>query len=233
MKANIIFYSLLALIFGIWVYAFHYFYGYLEFGHLFLSAFGTIVTILIIYAILGIIWRINNGVDVFATLETDPEKVKERMLFVMQYGHHNGLKGALEEFKDIFRNYPQWHFQNWVVFRAWYKNMIDGVLREPDIYHLTMDDGEPYIKEEDPLYDPDAPTWEQFDRHHYYDINEEDDEDDEENDEDYDGDDGDDEDDDEDYDGDDDEDSGNELKKSAGDGFYFGLGFGAGHSILN
>lgn len=213
MKANIIFYSLLALIYGIWVYAFYYFYGYLEFGHLFLSAFGTIVTILIIYAIIGIIWRINNGVDVFATLETDPKKVKERMLFVMQYGHHEGLKGTIEEFKEIFRNYPQWHFQNWVVFRAWYKNMIDGALREPDIYHLTMDDGEPYIKEEDPLYDPDAPAWEQFDRHHYYDIDdEEDDLDDNDSDED---------------------DSGNNLKKSAEDGFYFGLGFGAGHSILN
>lgn len=136
----------------------------------------TFLSWVFIWVIIGIDRRIENGVDIFATLESDPKKVKERMLFVMRYGHNNGLNGAIEEFNDIFRNYPQWHFQNWVVFRAWYKDMIDRNLRYPDISHLTKSNGEPYIKEEDPLYDPEAPAWEQFDRHHYYDINDEEDE---------------------------------------------------------
>lgn len=93
--------------------------GKFDFGVVFMAAFETVITILIIAALRGIVWRVKNGVDIFATLETDPEKVKEKMLFIMQYRHSEGIKGALNEFNDIFRNYPQWEFHKWVVFRAW------------------------------------------------------------------------------------------------------------------
>lgn len=135
----------------------------------------TPITILIIIAIRKIIWRYDNGVDLFATLETDPEEVKARMLVVMQFGHEHGMVGALKEFNDIFRNYPQWQLQNWEVFRAWYKNEIDYMLLYPEIYHLTMKEtGESYDKDSDPLYDPKAPDWALYDRDHTHDFDEDD-----------------------------------------------------------
>ncbi len=112
-------------------------------------------------------WRHDNGVDLFAILETDEEKLKEHMLFIMQY---NGIENNLKELNDIFRNYPQWHLEDWIVFRAWYKAQIDFMEKYPDIYGLkNKRDGGPYCKEEDPLYDPNAPDWDQYDRKHYYD----------------------------------------------------------------
>lgn len=116
-----------------------------------------------------IIRRKKYGIDMSATLKIDPEEVKSDMLFIMQHGHHKGIKGALDEFNDIFRNYPQWRLQDWDVFRAWYKNLIDHAIENLDIYILDMKDGSPYSKEADHLYDPNAPDWEQFDRKRYYD----------------------------------------------------------------
>ncbi|MDE7472042.1 MAG: hypothetical protein K2M68_00490 [Muribaculaceae bacterium] len=104
--------------------------------------------------------------DLLATLETNPEKVKEHMLFIMQY---HGAEENLKELNDIFRNYPQWELEKWEVFRAWYKDLIDHALENPEIYNLAMMGGAEYSKESDPLYDPDAPDWEQFDRPRYYD----------------------------------------------------------------
>ena len=37
------------------------------------------------------------------------------------------------------------------------------MVKKPDIYGLTMKGGSPYDKDKDPLYDPNAPDWEQFD----------------------------------------------------------------------
>lgn len=108
--------------------------------------------------------RIENGIDLFASLESDPETVKDHMLFIMQHGHYKGISGALKEFNDIFRNYPQWRLEDWVVFRAWYKALIDHALEKPEIYVMSMKDGSEYSKDIDPLYDPDAPDWEQYER---------------------------------------------------------------------
>ena len=127
------------------------------------GALAFVFVVLLIGAFREIKRRADNGIDLTATLETDPEAVKSRMCVVMQFGHKDGIKGALKEFNDIFRNYPQWELESWDMFRAWYKDMIDHALAHPDIYRLTdKTDGSPYVKELDPLYDPDAPDWEQF-----------------------------------------------------------------------
>jgi hypothetical protein len=120
-------------------------------------------------AIAEIIRRKRLGIDQFATLMQSEKEVKASMLVDMQFGHHKGIEGAFKEFNDIFRNYPQWHLEDWEVFRAWYKHQIDHMVQHPDIYGLKMKDGSPYSKEKDNLYDPDAPDWEQFDRIHYHD----------------------------------------------------------------
>ena len=153
-------YTLFIVIYGVWLYSLILSRGYFEFGFIFLAFFTTIISFLIIACIKGIIWRVENGVDLFATLETDPEKVKEHILFIMQY---HGFEENLKELNDIFRNYPQWEFDKWEVFRAWYKEQIDYMVKKPDIYRLTMKDGSPYDKDKDPLYDPNAPDWEQYD----------------------------------------------------------------------
>ena len=212
MKTNVKFYILLTVIFGAWLYCLHPYFGEMDFGLVFISILGTIITLLVIVAVMDIIWRARNGVDLLATPEADREKVKEHMLFIMQYGHPDGIKGALSEFNDIFRNYPQWELEKWEVFQAWYKQLIDRAIEKPEIYNLKMKDGSDYNKEQDPLYDPDAPNWEQFDRPCYYE-DEEDDEDD---------------DDDDDYTATD-----NKYRKSAEEGFYTGLGLGATDNFLN
>ncbi|MBD5281601.1 MAG: hypothetical protein HDS33_01065 [Bacteroides sp.] len=127
------------------------------------GALAFVFVVLLIGAFREIKRRADNGIDLTATLETDPEAVKSRMWVVMQFGHEDGIKGALMEFNGIFRNYPQWELENWDMFRAWYKDMIDHALAHPDIYTLTdKSDGGPYSKMRDPLYDPKAPDWEQF-----------------------------------------------------------------------
>lgn len=125
------------------------------------------IAALIVPCIYQIKWRRDNGVDLSATLETDPEKVKARMLVVMQFGHEHGIVGAFKEFNDIFRNYPQWELDLWEVFQAWYKKEIDHMLKHPDIYGVRMKaDGVPYCKDKDPLYNADANDWEQFGCNH-------------------------------------------------------------------
>ena len=210
MKTNIKFYTLLALIFGACLYGLYLYFGRMDSGLVFLAALGTAITLLFIAAVMCIIWRVKNVVYLFATLETKPEKFKEHMLFIMQFGHTEGIKGELNEFNDIFSNYPQWELEKWEVFRAWYKDLIDHALENPEIYNLAMKDGSDYNKEQDPLYDPDAPSWEQYDRKRYYD----DDDDDDDN-------------------GDDDDNDTPNLKKAAKDGFMMGIGFGIANIIIN
>lgn len=184
---NITFYLLLALIVAGWTYAVYLMDGELSFGGLFMVALCSIITFPIIYCLMAIVWRIKNGVNVFATLETDPEAVKAQMLVTMQYGHPEGLKGAIKEFNKNFRNYPQWNLEDWEVFRAWYKDTIDRALESPEIYTLHSVGGAPYYKESDPLYDPNAPDWEQFDiKRNYSEDDDDEDDDDEYDDDDFD-----------------------------------------------
>lgn len=199
---------LLSVTFSAWLFFAYLYFGQLDFGTVILAAFESVLTIIMIYAIKVIVWRKQNEVDLFANLETDPEKVKEHMLFIMQYGHTEGIKGSLKEFNDIFRNYPQWELENWEVFRAWYKDLIDHAIDNPEIYTLKKKDGSPYNKTEDPLYDPDASDWEQFDRPRFYDDEENDDDDD--------------------Y-----TDNNYKYRKSAEEGFYTGIGLGATDNFLN
>ncbi len=199
---------MLAAIFGVCLYGLYLYFGRIDFGLVFLAALGTAIIFLIIAAVLGIVWRAKNGVDLLATLETDPEKVKEHMLFIMQY---HGVEENLKELNDIFRNYPQWELQKWEVFRAWYKDLIDHAIENPVIYNLALKDGSEYRKELDPLYDPNAPDWELFDTRPRYDDDDDDDDDD--------------------Y-TDDDNDT-PDLKKTAKDGFMMGIGAGIAGSIIN
>ena len=83
-----------------------------------------------------------------------------------------------------------------------------------------MKDGSPYDKDKDPLYDPDAPDWEQFDRPRYYYDEDDEDEDDED-------------DDNEDEDNYEDDDFSDNKKDSASDWIYRGIGFGLANSILS
>lgn len=123
----------------------------------FTACFVVVCVALMVNCIFGLKWRYDNGIDLFATLETDQEKLKEHMLFIMQY---HGVEENLKELNDIFRNYPQWHLEKWVVFRAWYKAQIDYMIKRPEIYGMKMKGtGEPYSIDKDPLYDPNAPDW--------------------------------------------------------------------------
>lgn len=216
MKRNIIITILSLVIYCLWLYLFVLIGEELTLDVAFMSLICMIATWVIIIGIKQVIWRYKNGVDLWATLETDPEKVKEHMLFIMQYGHTGGIVGALNEFNDIFRNYPQWELKNWEVFKAWYKAEIDYMIKYPKIYGMTMKyDGSPYSKEKDPLYDPNAPDWALYDRDRSL--------------EDYDYDE-----DSEDYD-DSEDDNDNKrpsLREAAKNGFYMGLGFGAVNNIF-
>ncbi len=145
----------------------------------------------------------KEGIDPTITRETDPNVLKERMLIIMRFAHEGGIRGKLEELNEIFRNYPRWELSKWVVFRAWYKDLIDHALEHPEIYNMRMKDGSEYSKEEDPLYDSDAPDWKQYDTEYYSD-------------------------DDYNY-----KDNNSNLRKSAEDGFYTGIGLGVSDNILD
>lgn len=106
--------------------------------------------------------RIENELPLDEILETNPDVVKGRMLELMYYGHPNGDDAMLDEFNKIFRYYPQWNLDEWDFFRAWYKDFIDFVLSRPDLITITKNGGQEYVKEEDSLYDPDAPDWEPY-----------------------------------------------------------------------
>ena len=183
-----------------------------------LGLIGSAFNAFILFVAVGVVQEIKRrkelDIDIFAKLETDPEKVKAAMLYRMQWGGEGGIKETLNQFNENFHNYPQWELQKWEVFRAWYKEQIDCAIRFPETFTLTMKDGSPYDKDKDPLYDPDAPDWELFDRPHddseyFYDEDEE-----EEDDDDFD-------------------DFSDNKKDSASDWIYRGIGFGLANSILS
>ncbi|MDE6072614.1 MAG: hypothetical protein K2G53_08710 [Muribaculaceae bacterium] len=173
-----------------------------------LGLIGSAFNAFILFVAVGVVQEYKRrkklGIDMHAKLEIDPEKVKAAMLYRMQWGGEGGIKETLNQFNENFHNYPQWELHNWEVFRAWYKDQIDQAIKFPEIYELRMKDGSPYDKDKDPLYDPDAPDWEQFDRPRYY------------------------------YDDDDEDDDFSDNKKdSASDWIYRGIGFGLANSILS
>lgn len=183
-----------------------YFYGPITVGMCFLALFILIVISIIGSLIMYMISLAKEGIDPLITRETDPNVLKDRMLIIMRNARFGGIKGKLEELNEIFRNYPRWELEKWVVFRAWYKDLVDHAIEHPDIYTMRMKDGSEYSKETDPLYDPDAPDWKQYDRDYYFD------------------------DDDDDFNDTDDK---SNLRKSAEDGFYTGIGLGVTDNILN
>lgn len=156
--------------------------------------------------------RKDNGIPLTAVLETDHKGVKARMMVVMKHGHEHGIQGALDEFNEIFRNYPDWRLQDWDAFRSWYKYTIDHALANPDTHTLSTADGSPYSTETDGMYDPEARDWAEFDPHIYDDI-------------------------DFDYIGEDyelyKERQRPNLKKAAKDGFLMGVGLGIMNAILH
>lgn len=125
------------------------------------------ICLLIYLTILDTKRRRKLGIPLSASLESDPEVVKANMLFVMQFGNGGGIVGQLKEFNETFRCYPEWELEKWEVFQAWYKHQFDHMCQYPEIYGLRFKDGSPYDKEKDPLYNPDAPDWEQFDKIDY------------------------------------------------------------------
>lgn len=101
MKAYIPIYCILLVVFGAWLFGLYLLAGKIDFEVIGISIFGTTLSILLIASI---IWRVKNGVNLCANLESDPEKVKQNMLFIMQFGHAEGIVGAFKEFNKIFRN---------------------------------------------------------------------------------------------------------------------------------
>lgn len=99
------------------------------------------------------------------------EELQETMLYKMQYMH--GLERTIAELNEIFTANRSLKLTRWRVFRAWYKSQIDHMLQHPSIYGLTVQ-GEPYCKDDDPLYDPNAPDWSIYDSEHYYDDDDDD-----------------------------------------------------------
>lgn len=186
----------------------------------------TPITICIIILLMAICIKIKRGdplwgkgIDIFAILRSDPEKVKSHMLYIMQRGHEGGIAGAFGEFNDIFRNYPDWKLEDWEVFRAWYKYTIDNLMRHPDSCRMTMKgDGSPYAREKDPLYDPSAPDWEPY-IPPTYDDDDEDDEGDYPDDDDY-------------FDDDDRPRRRRSLSQAAASGFALGAGIGVSQGLF-
>ena len=70
---------------------------------------------------------------------------------------------AMKDIKRIFDENKHLKLHRCKIFRAWYKHEIDYMLEHPEIYHLSLAGGFEYRKEDDPMYDPNAPDWEQYD----------------------------------------------------------------------
>lgn len=151
-----------ATIFGGWLWYASTHFGMDGISSFFVSLLFSILTVFVLGIAALIIMsfkdRIDKGINPFVKLESSPKPVKAQMLFRMQ--HINGIERAMEEFNQIFKNYPGWHLDKWEPFRSWYKHQIDFLAERPEVCGMKFKDGRPYRKEEDPLYDPDAPDWE-------------------------------------------------------------------------
>lgn len=150
--------------------------GGMIFGLIALAVVGTIIDLIIVSIWPNALYSTFSAKrNVAVELIKDREKKQAHMLHIMQWGHTNGLNAALEEFNALFKKHPRYRLSKWIVFRSWYKHIVDDY-----IDCMAMKDGSPYSKEEDPMYDPTAPDWEIYDRDHSYDyVGDEDDDDDE------------------------------------------------------
>lgn len=155
---------LAAVILATWMYVIMKIEGSFSLQGVLMAVFMSAMTFVILAALREIRWRIKNGIDVFATLETNQEKLKRHMLFIMQ---HHSPDETLKELNAIFRNYPQWELEKWMVFRAWYKHLIDSTIRLYGTSCIIKKDGTEYSTDTDSLYDPNAPVWAKFDTDRY------------------------------------------------------------------
>lgn len=159
---------------------------------------------------------------------TRREELQKTMLLKMQY--MQDINDTCEELNKIFNANRSLKLTRWIVFRAWYKAQIDHMLKYPETYNLTLQ-GEPYSKDDDPLYDPNAPDWSLYDRkrEYYDDYSDDDDDYGDDDDEYYDDDDPDEDDDDEFYDGI----RRKRFRHAAEDGLAMGIGLGIGIDSAN
>ena len=164
MKTNIIIYTLLTVIFGVWLYSLYLYFDNIDFGLVLLAIIGTISTFLIIGALIGVIWRVQNGVELLATLETNPETLKLKLYLKMLPCRIDRFPNVLNEITDEAQNYPQWDILGSKMFKSWYKENVDFMLKYPMNYDLSwLSGGQPYIKEKDPYYDINAQPWDETD----------------------------------------------------------------------
>lgn len=103
--------------------------------------------------------RWELGIPLWASLNKTKEQVQRHLLFLFQHGHYKGIHALIDELNYTCRCYPEYELTEWIVFKSWYKDLVDHALSHPDIYTLKAKGGEPYYKEDDPLYDPNAPDW--------------------------------------------------------------------------
>lgn len=111
------------------------------------------------------------GIEDPDLIEYISEKEKGKMLIKMQWDNLDGVYRVLEYVLPTINKYPECNFQDWDAFKAWYKETVDNHSSLVELYYRTHVDADfVYCKENDPLYDPDAPDWEQFDRDHSHDF---------------------------------------------------------------
>lgn len=88
----------------------------------------------------------------------EQRKLREKQMWVAM--HCGSFFDAMERIEDIFREYPYLKLQRSRMFRAWYKDRIDYMSANQDIYPLKFSDGSAYDKDRDKYYDPKASEWE-------------------------------------------------------------------------
>lgn len=161
------------LIFAAWCVVFSFFIPEVEFV-VFFSVLASIVSASIVVCIKELHRRWQLGIPLLEKLDQTKEQVQNHLLFRFQYGHYKGIKGLIEELNYTFRCYPEYELTDWIVFRSWYKDLVDHALAHPDIYTLTVNGGEPYRPEDDNLYDPNAPAWSEYALKREYDDDDDD-----------------------------------------------------------
>lgn len=170
MKLKKIFWAILIL--AAWCIVFSLFIPEVE-AIVFPSVLASIISASIIVYVKELHRRWQLGIPLFEKLDQTKEQVQNHLLFRFQYGHYKGIKGLIEELNYTLRCYPEYELTKWIVFRSWYKDLVDHALAHPDIYTLTVNGGKPYRPEDDSLYDPEDPAWSEFDLKREYDDDDE------------------------------------------------------------
>ena len=84
------------------------------------------------------------------------------LFFFMKCGSEEGTNGVFKIFNELSEKHPERKFSSWIVFKAWYKDVIDFAESHPSAISITLNNGKPYNKFDDPMYDPNAPDWDDF-----------------------------------------------------------------------